>query len=61
MHQPASVVQRRVIPLCQLCQDLVLTSVTTEVQTYHIHRTGLVWQWHMDFPLLVSQAEGVIT
>ena len=59
MHQP--VVQRRVIPLCQLCQDLVLTSVTTEVQTYHIHRTELVWQWHMDFPLLVSQAEGVIT
>ena len=49
------------ISLCQHCQDLVLTSVTTEVQTYHIQRTELAWQWHMDYPLLVSQAEGVIT
>jgi hypothetical protein len=38
-----------------------VTSVTTEAQTYHVQRTELVWQWHMDFPLLMSQAEGVTT
>jgi hypothetical protein len=34
--------QRRVIPLCQICLDFVLTSVTvtTEVQTYHVQVTS---------------------
>ena len=30
--------QRGMVPLCQTCQDLVLASVTTEVQAYHLAR-----------------------
>ena len=63
------------MPNPRVCLDLVLTSVTTagEVQTCKpLARPkpwtkGLSWydvkpvKWHMDFPLLMSQAEGVIT
>ena len=49
------------VSLCQACQDLILSIVTTEVQTYHVIRIERVRQWHKCFPLLVSQAEGVIT
>ncbi len=34
--------QRGMVPLCQTCQDLVLASVTTEVQAYHLLQ-GLSW------------------
>ena len=53
--------QRRMVSLCQACQDLILSIVTTEVQTYHVISFERVRQWHECFPLLVSQAEGVIT
>ena len=49
-----------------LCQGLVLTSVTTEVHAYHVKRTELAhWPGYdsgtVEFPLLASRVEGVIT